>query len=413
MTTPQRNGPAILGDDVHEAPPEGVLTGVRVLDFSRILAGPFAAQILGDLGADVVKIEVPGGEELRTPNGGASASFAAYNRNKRGLVLDLTVSESRLVVERLIQSADVLVHNFRPGVAERIGLGYEEVRAQNPRLVYCSVSGFGSSGPMAASPAVDLIIQAYSGLLSFTGEPGRDPVRVPVSIADLSTGLYAALAILAGLMWRQRTGQGQKVETSLLESVLSLESAYLTRFFASGELPEPMGTQNVGMGLPNQVFAVKDGWVAIAAANDAMWARFCGAIDATDLLEDPRFSTLPDRGRNRPELVARISARLIEFDLADCLTRLRAARVVCSPVQSIDQVAEDPQVRDLGIIQQVSHGDETFDVVASPLHLSESPPSIRFGPPTLNHDVDRLLAELGYGADEVALLKDRGVFGDR
>jgi crotonobetainyl-CoA:carnitine CoA-transferase CaiB-like acyl-CoA transferase len=387
------------------------LEGIRIVDFSRILAGPFATQILGDFGAEVVKIEAPGGDDSRgygTAGGGVRPVFASFNRNKKSVVVDLKSDAGREIALRLARSADVLVHNYRAGVSERLGLGFEDLKPTCPRLVYCEITGFGSHGPLREKAAVDLISQAYSGLLSFTGEPGRDPVRVPISIGDLTAGLYAALGILAALMWRERGGDGQKIETSLLEGLLSLISVNLTQALLTGVAPGPMGTQN-GMGQPNQVFRASDGLVAVAAANDPMWRRFCRAIGADELATDERFAGLPARYAHRAEMAEEISLRLKGLTVADCLARCDAEGVVCAPVQSLDQVAEDPQVKALGSIVKVRYGEHEVPVVGSPLHLSRTSPTVETGPPGLGEHTAQILADLGYDAARVAELRATGV----
>lgn len=387
-----------------------LLDGIKVVDLSRILAGPFATQILGDLGAEVVKVEPPGGEDSRaygTAGGGIRPVFAAFNRNKRGIVLDLKSPDGLEVVRRLAASADVLVHNYRVGVIERLGLGYDVLKEVNPRLVYCAISAFGGTGPRAEKPAVDLIAQAYSGILSFTGEAGREPVRVPVSIGDLTAGVYAALGIVSALLWRERNGTGQKVETSLVEGLLSLVSVNLTQYLITGVAPEPMGTQN-GMGQPNQVFRVRDGRVAVAAANDRMFQRFCRGIGTPHLAEDPRFASLAGRYANRAELTEEVGKVMAELDLADCIARLEAEQVVCAPVLGLDGVAADPQVAAMRSIVEVTYGGQQVPVVANPLHFSATDASPLAGPPQLGEHTDDVLRELGYDDAAVSALRRSG-----
>lgn len=394
-----------------DGPTAGALSGIRVVDFSRILAGPFATQILGDLGAEIIKVEAPGGDDSRAyggAGGGIRPVFASYNRNKKSVVVDLKTDEGREIAQQLVASADVLVHNYRVGVIDKLGLGYDELKVSCPELIYCEITGFGSQGPLKSKAAVDLIAQAYSGLLSFTGEPGRDPVRVPVSISDLTAGVYAALGILAALLWRERGGSGQKLETSLLESLLSLISVNLTQAMLTGIPPEPMGTQN-GMGQPNQVFRAQDGLVAVAAANDRMWTRFCRAIKAEELADDERFAVLASRYENRGELTDEVGLRMKSFTVADVVARCDDEGVVCAPVLRLDQVAQDEQVRAMGSIVNVRYADHDVPVVANPLHLSSTAPSVTADPPALGEHTAEILGTLGYDAARVAELRAAGV----
>lgn len=393
------------------ATPAGALSGIRVVDFSRILAGPFATQILGDLGAEIIKVEAPGGDDSRaygTAGGGIRPVFASYNRNKKSVVVDMKSDEGREIARQLVASADALVHNYRVGVAERLGLGYDELKVSCPKLIYCEITGFGSHGPLKNKAAVDLIAQAYSGLLSFTGEPGRDPVRVPVSISDLTAGVYAALGVVAALLWRERGGTGQKIETSLLESLLSLISVNLTQAMLTGVPPKPMGTQN-GMGQPNQVFRAQDGLVAVAAANDRMWTRFCRALKAEELADDERFATLPSRYENRGELADEIGLRMKQFTVADVVARCDDEGVVCAPVLGLDQVAVDEQVRAIGSVVKVRYADHEVPVVANPLHLSSTEPTVTADPPALGEHTAEILDGLGYDAARVRELREGGV----
>lgn len=401
------------------------LSGIKVVDFSRILAGPFASQLLGDLGADVIKVESERGDESRAygwvdEHGVAgkripdlcSPVFASFNRNKRSITLDLKTPEGNKVAMQLAKRSDVLLHNFRTGVMERLGLDYGSVRLQNPAIIYCSVSGFGSSGPSESVAANDLISQAASGLLSFTGYPGEPPARVPVGIGDLTAGLYATMGVLAGLLQRERHGApGQQVETSLLEAVLSLISFNLTQHLVTGWIPQPQGTQN-NVGQPNQVFRVRDGWVAVAATSDAMWQKFCLGIGQADTLGvDPRFTLLSDRYANREELVRQVSDLLSEMTLEECVGGLNAAQVPCSKVRSLDEVASDPQLQVLGAVAQVSYRGKSIPVVNTALHFSETPPSIRLGPPVLSEHTQEILSELGYQPAEIKDLAEQGALG--
>jgi crotonobetainyl-CoA:carnitine CoA-transferase CaiB-like acyl-CoA transferase len=392
-------------------PAASALSGIRVVDFSRILAGPFATQILGDLGAEVIKVESPGGDDSRTyggAGGGIRPVFASYNRNKKSVVIDLKTDQGREIAQQLVRSSDVLVHNYRVGVADKLGLGYDELKVSHPELIYCEITGFGSHGPLKNKAAVDLIAQAYSGLLSFTGEQGRDPVRVPVSISDLTAGVYAALGILAALLWRERGGAGQKIETSLLESLLSLISVNLTQAILTGIAPQPMGTGN-GMGQPNQVFRAQDGLVAVAAANDRMWKRFCRALKAEELADDGRFAAVAARYANRGELTEEIGLRMKSFTIADIVARCDDEGVVCAPVLGLDQVAKDEQVRAMGSIVNVHYAGHEIPVVDNPLHLSATNPEVTSDPPTLGEHTTEILDRLGYDAAMVSELRAAGV----
>ncbi len=400
----------------------GALDGITVVDFSRILAGPFGTQILGDLGATVIKVEPPAGDESRSygsvnadgavsvPDGPAGPVFASFNRNKKAISLDLKTEAGLDIARRLITRADVLVHNFRTGVMENFGLAYEAVSQLNPDLVYCAISGFGSVGPDSRKAGNDLISQAHSGLLSFTGEPGGDPVRCPVSIGDLTAGLYAVIGVLAGLTWRERGGSGQKVETSLFEGLLSLINFHMTQYLMTGFVPGPMGTQNK-MGQPNQVFRVADGWLAVSAVNDQMWRSFCRGIGAASLSSDSRFASLSSRYQHREELMREVSAVLHSRTLAECIGQLEAEGVVCAAVRSLDEVAADPQLEALGAIVDVRCGDQSVPVIASALHFSRTPAHIRSGPPVLGQDQDEILSWLGYLPAEAAQLAAAGALG--
>ncbi|OBY29352.1 CaiB/BaiF CoA transferase family protein [Mycolicibacter kumamotonensis] len=394
-----------------DGPTAGALSGIRVVDFSRILAGPFATQILGDLGAEVIKVEAPGGDDSRaygSAGGGVRPVFASYNRNKKSVVVDLKTDEGREIAQQLVASADVLVHNYRVGVTDKLGLGYDDLKERCPRLIYCEITGFGSHGPLKSKAAVDLIAQAYSGLLSFTGEPGRDPVRVPVSISDLTAGVYAALGILAALLWRERGGTGQKIETSLLECLLSLISVNLTQAMLTGIAPKPMGSQN-SMGQPNQVFRAQDGLVAVAAANDRMWTRFCRALKAEELATDERFAVLASRYAHRSELADEIVTRMQSFTVAEIVERCDDEGVVCAPVLDLGQVAADEQVRAVGSIVKVHYAGHEVPVVANPLHLSSTGPVVGADPPALGEHTAEILDGIGYGAARVAELRAAGV----
>lgn len=394
----------------------GPLAGVVVVDLSRIFAGPFATQILGDLGADIIKVErVDGGDEARDygvadPSRTPGAPFLAMNRNKRSIALDLKSEDGREVAQRLVDRADVVIHNYRPGVMDRLGLGYETLSKRNPRIVYCSISGFGSVGRLRNKAANDLTIQAYSGLLSITGEPDGPPVRTPASISDLTAGLYAVTGILSALLHRSSTGKGQQVETSLLESLVNILNHYFVDYWLNGTVPQRMGTAN-RLGIPNQAFPTADGWVCITTPNEASWLRCCRALDVEPLASDDRFATHAARYAHRPELVEALSRATKRFTTAECVGRLEDVGVPSAPVNTIPNVAADPQLEILGgIVSMHVARFGQVKLVASPLHLSVTPTSARLPPPQLGEHTDEILERAGYTREMIDhLRRDRAV----
>ncbi|TDE03123.1 CaiB/BaiF CoA transferase family protein [Jiangella asiatica] len=392
----------------------GPLHGVTVLDFTRVFAGPFATQMLGDLGADVVKIErVAGGDESRDyglsdsmPRPGAP--FLSHNRNKKSIAIDLKTSDGVAVVRRLVESADVLVHNYRPGVMERLGLDYATLAPLNPRLVYCSISGFGARGPMRTRAANDLSIQAYSGLLSITGQPGGPPARVPTSVCDLTAGMYAVIGIQAALHHRAEHGVGQEVSTSMLEGQLTMLNHFLTDYWMHGRVPEKMGTANA-LGLPNEAFPTKDGWVCITSANEAMWRRCATALGVGELADDPRFLTLRDRYAHRDELVSLLVEATSTMTTEECLTALEEGGVPCCPVNTIDRIATDPLLDALdATVDMTVEGDRVVRLVQTPLAFSTTPVSARIPPPRLGEHTDDVLSAAGFSTADIERMRAAG-----
>jgi len=393
----------------------GALAGLRVIDFTRIVSGPFATQIMGDLGADVIKVERAGvGEDARPygvtdPSRMPGATFLAMNRNKRSVGIDLQASAGRDVACRLIKTADVVIHNYRPGVMERLGLGYPTVSIDNPGLIYCAISGFGNVGPLREHAANDLAIQAHSGLLSITGEADGPPVRVPTPVADMTAGLYATIGILSALNHRHATGRGQLVETSMLEGQVNMLNYMYVDYWLNGVVPQRMGTGN-RMGLPNEAFPTSDGWVCIIAANDRAWSRCCAVLDVPNLAEDPRFNTLVNRYAHRAELVAAVAEVTARFTTAEILERLGPAGVPSAPVNTLPETAADPQLEALGtVVEMPVEGLGPVKLVMSPIHLSGTPRRAVMPPPALGADTDAVLAEVGYSGDEIAQLRNEGV----
>jgi crotonobetainyl-CoA:carnitine CoA-transferase CaiB-like acyl-CoA transferase len=376
--------------------PPGTLAGIRVVDLSQNLAGPYCTQILGDLGADVVKVEPPGmGDAARAWGppflGGHSPLFLSANRNKRSVVLDLTREEDRRELWTLIDGADVFVQAFRRGVDARLGFPPGEIMARNPRIIHLSVQAWGPSGPLADQPGFDPLLQAFSGLLSVTGTEGGEPARAGTSVVDLGTGMWGALGVLAALRDRDRTGVGQQVEVSLLETALAWMGYHLQGVAGGGPVPRALGTA-LGMIAPYQGFPVQDGTVMIAAANDGLFRKLCGALGLEALLEDPRFSDNPTRAAHREilaELVSRATAPLTRDEL---LETMRAAGVPAAPIHDTREVLDDLQVRSTGLLRPAPHPDiADYLEVATPVRRDGSHPPTRTPPPGRGEHQEEIL----------------------
>lgn len=396
----------------------GALDGIKVLDFSRVFAGPAAAQIFGDLGADVIKIETPiGGDEARhlgltegtDPRLGVSASFLALNRNKRSIALDLQTPAGRDVACRLIEKSDVLLHNFRPGAMTKWRMDYPAMSARNPRLVYGEFFAYGPTGPLRDFGANDLALQAHSGLMSLTGEPDRPPVRVGSAIIDLHGSLAMVSAVLAALLSRERTGKGQRVEASLLLSSAHLVNYFYSEYWIDGVVRKAMGTAN-HLSVPNQVFPTADGNVVIIAPSDAMWDRCARALDA-GLLDRPEYKTVRDRQTRRAEVIEAISSVTRRLPSHEIVARLGAVKVNVAKLNNIGEAAEHEQLRAAGGVASFEFGGETVKAVSSPFRLEGTPTQVYRAPPQLDEHRDEVLADFGYGSDEIAKLAANGAFG--
>lgn len=385
-----------------------VLEGIRVLDLSRIFAGPDSTQLLGDLGADVVKVEDPqGGDDCRFLGvteaeleriGPPSPSFRSFNRNKRSIVLDLATDSGRAAARRLMLRSDVVVNNFRPGTMERWGLGYDDIRAEHPRLVYCDFHAYGPVGPLAQIGANDLALQAHSGLMSITGEEGGPPTRAGSAVIDLHASLAIVSGVLAALFHRERTGEGQRVDTSLLLSSAHLMSYFYQDYWLTGNQHRRMGTAN-HLSVPNQAFPTRDGYVVIIAPSDEMWRRLAEALDP-DTLAVEAFRTASERLRLRKDVVAAIAAvtgRMSKYDIHALLSR---ARVNVSIVQGIGEATQHPQLEAVGGIFR--YGEEGARYVATPFRLHGTPGRMTRSYPALGEHTFEVLSEAGFSAEEIA-----------
>ena len=402
----------------------GALQGVRVLDLSRVLAGPWCTQTLADLGADVIKVERPGtGDDTRgwgppflKDSAGQDTAEAAYylgaNRNKRSMTLDLAHPDGQAVVRRLAAQCDVLVENFKVGDMARFGLDAPALLALNPRLVYCSVTGFGQTGPYRERAGYDYAIQGIGGLMSVTGErddqPGGGPQKVGVAVADLFTGMYATVAILAALRHRDATGQGQAIDMALLDTQVAMLANLGANYLVTGQPPRRAGNAHQNI-VPYQVFEVADGHLILAVGNDGQFRKFCAVAARPALADDPRFAKNADRVRHRDVLVPVLAELMQGRSKADWLAALEAAKVPCGAINDLGEVFADPQVQQRGMRTQLAHPlAGALDLVASPMKLSLTPPTTRRAPPLLGQHTDELLAEFGFSAAERQALRSAG-----
>lgn len=394
----------------------GVLTGTRVIDLTQALAGPYCTMLLGDLGADVIKVERPGGGDQSRGWGppylsGESAYFLAVNRNKRGLTLDLKSPAARAILHKLVAGADVFIVNQpRLSSLQKLGVDYETLRALNPRLVYCSITGYGMTGPYAGRAGYDVVIQGEAGLMSITGESDGGPMRYPIPIADVTTGIYSALAIVAALLARERTGAGQFIDNSLIESQLAWLTNVGGNYFATDRRPPRMGNAHPSI-VPYQPLKARDKHIIVGVATERLWERFCRALGVQDtLLNDPRFATNADRLIHCDELIPLLEEIIAAQDADHWLNLFRQAGIPCGPINFVDEILDDPHVRARGVIVELEHpAAGLVRSIANPVHLSETPVSYRLSPPMLGQHNAEVLAELGYGPADVARLETDGV----
>ena len=394
----------------HEPP----LDGIKVLDLTQFMAGPFCTMLLADMGADVIKIEKPnGGDDIRRSGppfiNGESAAFMGINRNKRSIVIDLKSGEGQSIVRRMAGAADVVVENMRPRTMDRMGLGYEDLHKENPALVYCSISGFGTTGPYKDRPGFDLMAQGMSGLMSITGVAGGPPMRNGPPITDLNAGIYAAFGIMNAYVSRLKTGMGQHIDASLLEAGIAYTIWESAIFFATGVPPGPVGSGH-HLSAPYQAFATTDGHIMLGGANQANWERLCGAIGREDLLEEERFASNALRMQNLTPLEKTLQDTFSQQPTAHWLKVLEGAGVPCGPINDMAEVFADPQVTARDMVVELEHPlAGTTQNIGIPIKLSETPGSVRTAAPTLGQHTDAVLAEYDYAPVDITGLKTRGV----
>ena len=417
----QRESDAVLADGdtlevlaaISGGAPEGALAGIRVVDLTRALAGPYCTLMLADHGAEVIKVEQPGtGDETRgwaPPEiNGVSAYYLSINRNKRSITLDLKHPDGKRALERLIERADVVVENFSPGTLARLGFSKERVHALNPRAVFCQISGFGQDGPGRAWAAYDLIVQGMGGIMSLTGEPGGDPVMIGVPQADMVSGMFAAFAIVAALHARERTGVGQTIDATMIGGQVALLSRQAARYFADGTVPKPEGNVHASI-VPYQTFRAADGFVNVCCGNSSLFERLCHALDLDDLAEDERFVDNGRRVANRAVLIPILEKRIGGLTKDDMVKRLREANVPVGPINDLADVFDDPTVRHLGLIAEVDHPTAgRVRAPGIPVRMDGTPPSVRMHPPLLGEHTDEILAEIGFTDDEIVKLRKDG-----
>jgi crotonobetainyl-CoA:carnitine CoA-transferase CaiB-like acyl-CoA transferase len=393
--------------------PTGPLKGLRVVDLTRVLAGPTCTQMLGDMGAEVIKIERPdAGDDTRgfappyMPNTRESAYFVGVNRNKKSVTIDIGKPEGQSIVHKLLENADILVENFKTGALAKYGLSYEDLKNQYPGLIYCSITGFGQTGPYAARPGYDALIQAMGGVMSLTGEPDGEPQKVGIPVADLFAGLYGTIGILAALRHKQATGQGQQIDIGMLDTHVAWLANQGMNYLATGENPPRLGNQHPNI-VPYQVFPTADGYMVLSIGNDPTFERFCKNFSLEHLLADERYATNAARVGNRALVTETLTAVTKTKTTDEWITQLEALKIGCGPINKLDRVFADPHVQARNMLVKMQHASgEEVTVVANPVKLSATPPDYRSAAPLLGQHTDEVLASIGFDAMAIAQLKD-------
>jgi formyl-CoA transferase/CoA:oxalate CoA-transferase len=386
------------------------LEGIKVLDFTRALAGPYCTMMLADMGAEVIKVEIPGrGDDSRSWGPpfveGESAYFMSVNRNKKSITLNMKSEKAIEIIHKLIVTSDVLVENFRPGTMERFGLDYKQVKKNNPQLVYCCVSGFGQTGPYRMLPGFDQVLQGMGGLMSITGEAGGPPIKVGVAVADIAGGMFAAYGVVVALYNREKTQKGQMVDISLLDSQVSWLTYRAGAYFASGEIPKPVGSGHPVI-VPYQAFKAKDVYINIAVGNDRLWELFCKTVGLENIMDKPKFANNAKRVENRDEIVKIVGDLISTKNGEEWLKILTDVGVPCGPIYTIDKIFSDPQILHRKMLCELDHPKVgKVKVTGIPVKLSDTPGEIRTAPPVLGQDSREILTELGYSDQEIENLQ--------
>lgn len=390
------------------------LNGIKVLDLTQAMAGPMATMTLGDLGAEIIKVEPISGDQTRAwappYMNGMSSYFLSANRNKKSIALDLKSQEGRSILKNLASSCDILVENFRPGTMDKFGLSYDEAKKLNPGIIYCSISGYGQGGISRDWPGYDLTVLAYSGLLSLNAEEGRPPIKFGVPIADITAGLFSDVAILAALHHRNATGKGQFIDMSMLDANFSVLTHQAMSFMSTGKNPRHLGSAHANIS-PYQVFPTADGYVAIAVGTEKLWTTFCKVIQREDLLEEPMFQNNVERVRNRDKLVEQINITLREYNTGEAFDLLLKAGIPAAPINTVESAVNSPQIAERGMVSNLDTPYGRIRLLGTPFKMSETPGSVRLHPPMLGENTVYILSELGYTAEEIAVFQEKKIVG--